>query len=92
VTEIPDTASLPDEEVARLQVAGLVRGAIAGLPPLYRIVLVMRDMEQLSTREVAEALDIAEPAVKMRLHRARLMIRKTLEEGLAGATRGGKSP
>lgn len=88
VTEIPDTASLPDEEVARSQAARVVRRAIAELPPHYRIVLVMRDMEGLTTRETAQALEIAEPAVKMRLHRARLMVRKQLEEGLAGAAGG----
>lgn len=83
--EIPDPRSLPDEELARSQTAELVRDAIARLPMHYRVVLVMRDIEQLSTKEVAEALEIAESAVKMRLHRARLMIKQQIERGLAGS-------
>lgn len=79
-TEIPDPAALPEEAAIREEIAGTVRRAIGDLPPLYRIVLVMRDMEQLSTAEVAEALGLGEPAVKMRLHRARLMLRKLLRE------------
>lgn len=89
--EIPDPGSLPDEELERSQMADLVRSAIAKLPLHYRVVLVMRDMEQLSTKEVAGALEIGEPAVKMRLHRARLMVKQQLEQGQArsGATAGG---
>ncbi|MDQ7006538.1 MAG: sigma-70 family RNA polymerase sigma factor [Acidobacteriota bacterium] len=81
--EIPDPGRLPDEEAASGELRELLREAIAELPEHYRIVLVLRDMEQLSTREVAEALDLAETAVKMRLHRARLMVRQRLEELLA---------
>ena len=47
----------------------------------------MRDMEQLKTQEVAAALGLEISAVKMRLHRARLMIRKTLEESYAADRR-----
>jgi RNA polymerase sigma-70 factor (ECF subfamily) len=61
----------------------MVRRAIGDLPPAYRIVLVMRDMEQLTTQEVAEALGLEISAVKMRLHRARLMVRKALEASYA---------
>jgi DNA-directed RNA polymerase specialized sigma24 family protein len=45
----------------------------------------MRDMEHLSTGEVAEALGLPESAVKMRLHSARLMVRRSLEAHLGGA-------
>lgn len=76
--EIPDASDLPDAEAERGEIVARVREAIGDLPPAYRIVLVMRDMEGLSTREVAEALGIGEPGVKMRLHRARLMVRKAL--------------
>lgn len=84
--EIPDEADLPDRAAERGQVVERVRQAVGDLPPAYRIVLVMRDMEQLSTKEVAEALGLQESAVKMRLHRARLMVRKLLEarEGMVG--------
>lgn len=84
-TQIPDPGSLPDEELERSEAGQIIRTAIGKIPVHYRMVLILRDMEQLSTKEVAEALDLAEPAVKMRLHRARLMVKKELEEGL---TRG----
>jgi RNA polymerase sigma-70 factor (ECF subfamily) len=84
--EIPDVSSLPDHALERSRARLAVRKAIDALPPHYRVVLVMRDMEQLSTREVAEALDLAETTVKMRVHRARLMVRKHLEAGLPNAS------
>ena len=58
---------------------GLVK-ALQALPPSYRSVVFLREMEGLSTREVAQVLKISEPNVKMRLHRARLFLRKQLEE------------
>ncbi|MCI0407009.1 MAG: sigma-70 family RNA polymerase sigma factor, partial [Acidobacteria bacterium] len=82
--EIPDPASLPDEELARSELRQAVRAAVESLPPHYRIVLVLRDMEQLPTSEVAHALDLPETTVKMRLHRARLMVRQSLEATLSG--------
>jgi RNA polymerase sigma-70 factor (ECF subfamily) len=78
--EIPDPAALPEATALQGEIVDRVRRAIGDLPPLYRIVLVMRDMEELSTQEVAEALGLGEPAVKMRLHRARLMLRKLLQQ------------
>jgi DNA-directed RNA polymerase specialized sigma24 family protein len=50
--------------------------------------LILRDMEQLSTRETSEALDLPESTVKMRLHRARLGVRKYLEEHPPGDSPG----
>lgn len=77
--EIPDPRDLPDANLERSRIQERVRAAIRDLPPHYRIVLVMRDMEQLSTAETMVALDLPETTVKMRLHRARLMVRKSLE-------------
>jgi RNA polymerase sigma-70 factor (ECF subfamily) len=82
--EIPDVAALPDESLERSELAELVQKAVEQVPAHYRIVLVLRDMEGLSTHEASEALGIPETAVKMRLHRARLMVRKELEAALAG--------
>ena len=79
--EVPDAASLPDEVFEKSELRERVRAAVLGLPPAYRIVVVMRDMEQLSTDEVVRALGLPETTVKMRLHRGRLMVRKTLEDG-----------
>jgi RNA polymerase sigma-70 factor (ECF subfamily) len=63
----------------------LLEAAIAKLPASYRAVLVMRDVEELSTAEAAESLGISEENVKVRLHRARGMLRETLYQSV-GAT------
>jgi len=81
--QIPDPTALPHDDAVRAETKARVQKAIGDLPPAYRIVLVMRDMEQLSTQEVADALGLEISAVKMRLHRARLMVRKVLEESYA---------
>jgi len=80
--EIPDFRPLPDEAASREELRAAVQCAIRELPKHYRIVLVLRDMEQLTTRETAEALELPEPTIKMRLHRARLMVRRSLEATL----------
>ncbi len=79
---VPDFRPLPDEEVSRDELREALGRAVAAIPAQYRIVLVLRDMEGLSTRETAEALDVPESTVKMRLHRARLMARERLEASL----------
>jgi len=76
--EIADVASLPDDEVARAELRQTVQDGIRALAPEYRMVLHLRDIEQLSTQEVAVALDLPESTVKMRLHRARLKLRNIL--------------
>lgn len=79
--EVPDQSDLPDDSVARNETRRVVREAIRSLPPQYRIVLLLRDIEQLSTREASEALGLPDTTIKMRLHRARLGVRKFLENG-----------
>ena len=92
--EIPDPSELPDEEASRREVGERIQQAIGDLPEHYRIVLVMRDVDGLSTKETAEALGLEDSAVKMRLHRARLMLRKVLEQTLSGVgpAGGGEKP
>ena len=90
--QIPDPAALPHDDAVRAETKARVQKAIGDLPPTYRIVLVMRDMEQLSTQEVADALSLEISAVKMRLHRARLMVRKSLEGSFAADRREGGRP
>jgi RNA polymerase sigma-70 factor (ECF subfamily) len=66
------SAAMPaDQLLERRETRRIVRGAIERLPEPYRAVLVLRDIEELSTKEVAELLDITTSAVKVRLHRAR---------------------
>jgi len=90
--EIPDPASLPDEELARSELRQAVRAAVEQLPVQYRVVLVLRDMEHLPTAEVAQALDLPESTIKMRLHRARLMVRQSLEATFSGEASAGRRP
>lgn len=60
------------------EVREILQGAINRLPEQYRAVFVLRDIDGLSNQEVGEILDISIPAVKSRLHRSRLMLRKRL--------------
>jgi RNA polymerase sigma-70 factor (ECF subfamily) len=80
----------PDPEVAVMtaELRQALEAGIAELPRPYRIVLVLRDVEGFSAEEVAEILELSVPAVKSRLHRARLSLRQQLAEhrpGPAGA-------
>jgi RNA polymerase sigma-70 factor (ECF subfamily) len=66
----------PDEALAARQVERALEQAIAGLDPLYREVLLLRDVEGLTAPEVAEVVGVSVQAVKSRLHRARLSVRE----------------
>jgi RNA polymerase sigma-70 factor (ECF subfamily) len=66
----------PDETLAGKQVEQALEGAIAALEPMYREVLLLRDVEGLSAAEVSEVLGVSVQAVKSRLHRARLSVRE----------------
>ncbi len=65
--------------IEQREVRDLVRAKINELPEQYRVVLMLRDIEQLSTEETAEALDMTINAVKTRLHRARQALRTLLD-------------
>ena len=69
----------PDEALEQRQMSALVRTKISELPDGYRIVLLLRDIEELSTQEVAELLGLSGAAVKVRLHRARSALKKLIE-------------
>ncbi len=71
-----------DRLVERQEVCALVRRSIDSLPESYRTVLVLRDLEELDTAEVARLLEISENAVKIRLHRARQALRGLLDPEL----------
>jgi RNA polymerase sigma-70 factor (ECF subfamily) len=78
-------AENPEERAAAHEAIRLVERAVDGLAPGYRSVFMLRDVEQLSTAETAEALGLREDAVKVRLHRARGMLRRALGETVAQA-------
>ncbi|MFZ0633475.1 MAG: sigma-70 family RNA polymerase sigma factor [Acidobacteriaceae bacterium] len=73
-----DWREIPSEALERKEVRALLQDAIGQLSPIYREVLVLRDMEELSIEETASALAISISAVKVRLHRARIMLQKEL--------------
>src|SRR5437868_13607801 len=72
----------PERLAIRSEAAARLRQAIQRLPPQYRIVLVLRDMEGLTDEEVAEITGLRSGTVRVRLHRARLFVRKELMKGL----------
>jgi RNA polymerase sigma-70 factor, ECF subfamily len=73
-----DWREIPSEALERQEVRLLLQDAITDLPTIYREVFVLRDMEDLSVNQSAEALGISVAAAKVRLHRARLMLQKRL--------------
>jgi RNA polymerase sigma-70 factor, ECF subfamily len=78
--EWPDETAVDAEaSLCRKSVRDAVRAAVDSLPESYRVVIVLRDIEELSTREAADILGIEESALKVRLHRARSALRKLLE-------------
>jgi len=77
-----DSSINPEAFAIRSEEAGRLRDAIQRLPPQYRIVLVLRDMEGLTDEEVAEITGLRSGTVRVRLHRARLFVRKELMKGL----------
>ena len=82
--ELADWKKVPEEAAISEELNEALRAAIRKLPDLYQPVLLLRDVEGLSTKETAEVLAIAEDAVKTRLHRARLAVRQELDGYLKG--------
>jgi RNA polymerase sigma-70 factor, ECF subfamily len=74
----PDTGIDPEREVLVREVRALLEAAIEDLPEHYRTVFVMRAVEELSTAETAEVLNLSQDVVKIRLRRARASLREKL--------------
>jgi RNA polymerase sigma-70 factor (ECF subfamily) len=77
--EVAGGARPPDLELLRSELRNVLDRVIAELPPAYRAVVLLRDIEQLSTEETAQILDLNTDVVKTRLHRGRLAMRQTLD-------------
>ena len=73
-----DWREVPLEALERKELRATLRSAVAELPDIYRQVFVLRDLEELNIEETAQALDIKAGVVKVRLHRARIMLQKRL--------------
>jgi RNA polymerase sigma-70 factor (ECF subfamily) len=77
----------PEIAAARAEVRRLLERAVDDLPEPFRLVFVMRDVEEMSIEETAANLDLRPETVKTRLHRARTLLRKSLDRKLATALR-----
>ena len=77
--DVPDTGRPADERLVEAARAERLRVALATLPSGYRVIVVLREIEGLSTREVATVTGFSEANVKQRLHRARMMLKTSLE-------------
>ena len=80
----PEWEGSAETLLARKETRSIVRKAIDRLPDSYRAVLLLRDIEELSTEEAARSLGVTENAVKIRLHRARQALRGLLEPHFRG--------
>ena len=68
----------PEQQTSNSELRKLLENAVEKLPDSYRAVFMLRDVEEMSTTEAAYALEITEENVKVRLHRARALLRKGL--------------
>jgi len=86
--EVADWAPNPEQLYTQGELKEILGKTIQGLPPSFRTVFVLRDVEGLSTEETADALDLSIPAVKSRLLRARLQLRERLNKYFKNRTGG----
>jgi RNA polymerase sigma-70 factor (ECF subfamily) len=75
---LTDWREIPLETLERKEIREALRSAVAELPGIYRQVFTLRDLEELNVEETAQALGISANVVKVRLHRARIMLQKRL--------------
>lgn len=80
---VSDWAANPEQAAMNSELREALEGGLNLLAPDLRAAVVLRDIEGLSTEEAAEALDLSVPALKSRLHRARVLLRKYLENRVA---------
>lgn len=80
IMDMAETSLDPEQRASVAEVGQLLEEAVLGLPEQYRAVVMLRDIEELSTSETAAALDLTDENVKVRLHRGRAMMRGWLFE------------
>lgn len=84
---LADAAAGPESNVLAAEQHHLLHQAIRRIPAALRIVLVLHDMEELSTEQVAQVLSLRQGTVRIRLHRARLNVRKEMSQLLSGISK-----
>jgi RNA polymerase sigma-70 factor (ECF subfamily) len=82
LSETSDNRSDPERTAYGRQLHSAIEKAVDTLPPLYRSVFVMRELEDMTVVETAECLGITQESVKTRLHRARVLLRSQLERAV----------
>jgi RNA polymerase sigma-70 factor (ECF subfamily) len=85
--EVEDWAPLPLERALTRELGGKLDRAVARLPEDYRGAFLLRDVEGLSNEQIARAMKLSVPAVKSRIHRARVFLRNELAKYAAGRRR-----
>jgi RNA polymerase sigma-70 factor (ECF subfamily) len=85
--EIADWRALPEEEALRGEMKLLLEKALQEVPENYRSVVLLRDVESLTTEETAQVLDLTNEVVRTRLHRGRLALRQRLDSYLREGVR-----
>jgi RNA polymerase sigma-70 factor (ECF subfamily) len=68
----------PEQQASNSEIRSLLEDAVEKLPDPYRTIFMLRDIEEMSTTDAADVLEITEENVKVRLHRARALLRKSL--------------
>ncbi|MDH4064294.1 MAG: sigma-70 family RNA polymerase sigma factor [Acidobacteriota bacterium] len=81
-----DRSALADEQMLRKQMRERFAEAVDGLPSIYRVPVILRDLQGLSTEEASRRLNLKDQTLKSRLHRGRLMLRKRLDAFADGLT------
>ncbi len=80
ISEAPDWSEAPEARLRQTDLRRLLEEAIRSLPVEYRAPIILRDVEGLTTAEAAEVMELGEAAFKSRLHRARLAVRRALDQ------------
>jgi RNA polymerase sigma-70 factor (ECF subfamily) len=80
IEDAPDWSEAPQFRAEQGQLRRVLEDAVRSLPFDYRAPLILRDVEGLSTQEAAEVMELSEAAFKSRLHRARLAVRRAVDE------------
>jgi RNA polymerase sigma-70 factor (ECF subfamily) len=84
---VAETADDPRANASRNEIRSLLAGAVDELPPGLRVIFILRLVEGLDTEETARTLDLTPANVKVRLHRARALLRQSIDQRLEGETR-----
>ena len=78
ISLVEDNAPDPEQQASTAELRELLEREVGALPEMYRLVIMLRDIEGLSTSETAQSLSISDDVVKTRLHRGRVMLRDNL--------------